>query len=223
MNPDPELLQHLPDVPRWVAARAMLLAGAGEVFRAGGGWVVRSDALAVAVGRPGREALGRALEHSPCAELLTAIEDEAATAAALPGWSHERARICTLAVPEALAPEDRRVRLLAPSNDLSHLPAELRAELARAGEVHALFAGGTAASFAYACWRTERHFDLSVDTVAELRRRGFARSVASALVRAELEGGRRPVWGALASNVASRRLAEGLGFEETDQLTVFSR
>jgi hypothetical protein len=38
-----------------------------------------------------------------------------------------------------------------------------------------------------------------------------------------LEFGKRPVWGALESNTASRTLASRLGFLESNRLAVFSQ
>jgi hypothetical protein len=45
----------------------------------------------------------------------------------------------------------------------------------------------------------------------------------SALIRTEIERGRQPVWGAMASNRASQNLATSLGFELADQVVSLQR
>ena len=74
---------------------------------------------------------------------------------------------------------------------------------------------------AYAHWETEGQFDISVDTVPECRRQGLARVAVSKLIRTQGRCGRRPVWGAMASNIASQRLAERLGFRIVDEVVLF--
>ncbi|MEM7305129.1 MAG: GNAT family N-acetyltransferase [Planctomycetota bacterium] len=224
-----ELLDAVPDEPRWIEARALVLSGDCGVFGGAGGWVLRNEQpggrLVVLVGRPSPAVLDEALSGRPGSEVLTAPEDEEANAAQLPGWSRERAVLHELADPARLAPDDGTVRALTPEDSLAHLPAALREEMEGAlsrHAVHAAFEADVAASFAYACWRTETRFDMSIDTAPWFRRRGLARRAASALIRAEADAGRRPVWGAMASNEASLRLAEALGFRAVDEIACFS-
>jgi L-amino acid N-acyltransferase YncA len=75
-------------------------------------------------------------------------------------------------------------------------------------------------SFAYAPWRSARWFDVSVDTLAEARQLGLARIVATAMIEDERAQGRAPVWGVDEGNLASLRLAQGLGFVKVDELWV---
>lgn len=76
-------------------------------------------------------------------------------------------------------------------------------------------------SFCYAPWKTETLWDVSVDTLEPYRRRGLAAAVFETLRRHLAEQGLTPVWGAMAGNLASRRLAAKLGFEETARRATF--
>ena len=215
-----DLLAAVPDEPRWVEARALLLAGA-PVDAAGAGWVVRSPdgELAVAIG----DAAPAAVAACDAAAVLCAIErEDLARALAGAGRRIERALLHVLPDP-ALLPDDDGAAPLQPGDDLSAVPAPLRAELERAARdraVYAVHVDGAPVSFAYAPWRTARWFDISVDTLREARQLGLATRVAAALIRAERAGGREPVWGAAASNLASLRLAERLGFAPCDALWI---
>jgi hypothetical protein len=220
------LLELVPDLPRWVQARGMLLAGA-PAGPAGAGWVVsdpEASLLAVIGDADPAAVLAQAAAH-PEATLLCAIEDEAlADALAARGWRLEAATLFTLPDPATL-PDDSGAGRLPVDADLSHLPAPLAAELARAlgaGGVHSVQVDGAPVSFAYAAWRTARWFDLSVDTLAGFRQLGLGARVAAARIRAERVDGREPVWGAAAGNLASRRLAERLGFSPSDAIRVAS-
>jgi predicted GNAT family acetyltransferase len=109
----------------------------------------------------------------------------------------------------------RATRLLTARDGLDHLEPALREEVSaarEAGPVMAAFEGTLPVSFCYPHHATERWWDVSIDTVAGHRRRGFAAAAAGALI-AHLRGeGREPVWGALDENPASGATARALGF-----------
>jgi hypothetical protein len=214
----------IPDEPRWVEARALQLAGA-PATPAGRGWLIRSDAddLAVAVGDVDAAAVARLVSRGT---LLCAIERaDVAAALAARGWHVEKAVLHALVDPDGL-PDDDGATPLDPQAALDHLPAALAAELRRALDaghpVHACWVDGAPVSFAYAPWRTERWFDVSVDTAPGARQLGLATRAAAAMIRAERAAGREPVWGAAESNRASLRLAARLGFVPVDALWVIS-
>ena len=223
----------LPDEPRWVEVRGMLLSGMGRLV----GAVVTSPVAfvalhadgdqAVVVGRPERELIQKAAAFAR--ELLAVPENADWVAAALPGWHQEAATISTAATLD-------RVRAVPPGavrqltiEELAGIPdrhAELRDELlveARAGTpVFAAFAGQQPAAFCYAGSVTERWWDISVDTLEPFRRQGYAAQCVAHVVQHMTEQGRMPVWGALESNTASARLATKLGFNPADTIIVFS-
>lgn len=83
------------------------------------------------------------------------------------------------------------------------------------GTVWGAFCAGTPRALAYVPWRTERFADLSVATLEPNRRRGLGGQVVAAAIASILDAGIEPIWGAVASNVASRGLAQKLGFTAT--------
>ena len=85
----------------------------------------------------------------------------------------------------------------------------------------ATFADGNPASFCYVALETERLWDISIDTLADYRGRGYAALCAAYLIEHMLEKGKRPVWCALESNVPSRGLAAKLGFVPVGRIFVF--
>ncbi|HVR69796.1 MAG TPA: GNAT family N-acetyltransferase [Vicinamibacteria bacterium] len=230
--PTPELALRLPDLPRLVETRAMLLSGACEVVgdTARGDYVVRSleNPLAAIVGRPAAAAVREAAARGGPVELLCGEDAVEGTVAALPGWCASPAAVHVLETQSpALARAAADVRLVGAEEPLflSHLPGPLRQELAaarRRSPFAVAFDHDRAVSFAYAPWQTEALFDMSIDTLDGHRRRGLGAATAGLLIQHVLALGKRPVWGALEDNVASLRLAARLGFVPVDRIFVLS-
>jgi len=225
-----DFARQLPDLPRWVETRAILLSGTATVTRDGGGLVVRDarGTLVCVVGAPSAAAIGAALAASPAANLLCAESSAATVAAAVPDRAGEVAIIHRLdrTAPPAVPAGPGEVRDLTPAElrAASDVPAPLAAELARALErtqVVAVVVDGSPVSFCYSAWETETLWDLSIDTLAAHRQRGLARRAATTLIVAQRRRGKEPVWGTLWSNLASRALAARLGFAPCDRLVVF--
>ena len=86
----------------------------------------------------------------------------------------------------------------------------------------AAWSDGRPVSFCYPVWQTETHWDVSIDTLEAYRGRGLAGRAARTLIRHMRQTGRRPVWGALETNMPSRALAARLGFIEAAGLAVFT-
>jgi GNAT superfamily N-acetyltransferase len=231
------LLEHLPDVPRWVEGRGMLLSGRGCVAAHGpspaDAVVVAADAhLAVITGVPSERVLESAAAQLSSVSTLVFPADHAGLAALvrrlLPEWHEEEAVLHGLVdsrLRTARAPRDADVRWLADPAvcRLDHLPSDLVEELLRAAQVSpiaATFEAGLPVAFCYAAWQTETQWDVSIDTAPASRRRGHAAAAASFLIEAFARAGKRPVWGAVASNAASLGLARRLGFTPVDALRV---
>lgn len=103
----------LPDEPRWVDTRGILLCWPATVIESpagpdpavGGGFVVasRAEPVGAVVGRPGREAILEGAQilttaaDEASADVLCQPDDAAAVAEALPGWSSEGATLHRLA------------------------------------------------------------------------------------------------------------------------------
>ena len=111
------------------------------------------------------------------------------------------------------------------ADSLEHLPIGLRHEITHAQDfapVASVIVGGRPVSFCYPVWRTERFWDVSIDTLEEHRGRSLAVQAVSFMIDLMRREGREPVWGALASNRPSLRLGEKLGFKPVDEIVVFS-
>lgn len=231
------LARALPDAPRFVDTRAMLLSGHATV--AGGasetdGFVVRlvhgAQSVVAVVGRPPGEAIRSATtgttEMTP---VLAQAGNANHVAASLPDWRGERMMLHRLdSEPPLPAIEPATsIRLATPDDALDHMPSGLRFEISHAIElapVAIALVDGRAVSFCYPCWITESLWDVSIDTLAEYRGRHLGAHVVRFMVEHMRPSGRRPVWGALESNTASLRLARRLGFVPIDEsIVAFSR
>ncbi len=228
----------LPDAPRFVETRWMLLEGRCELFgleegESGPSFVARDaeEKLVCVVGRPAREAISEAAARNGNAGPLIAMpENVSLVAEALPGREAQPTALHLLGDDERL-PEtpEGRVRLLSGPEELSLLPpglrAELRAELervlVRGTPVAAAFEGDVPVSFCYVASETEGLWDVSIDTLAGHRRRGYATWCASYMIRHMRRLGKEPTWHALESNAASMGLAAKLGFVPVDRSFVF--
>lgn len=222
------LAEALPDVPRWLEVRAMLVLPAADLYVSPEGFVVRlpSAKRAAAVGKPEPHLFDAALERvDPGWRVLVAPEDADHVAPLLAGFSRERALVHVLSgpTPHLQAPDPDVFELGAA--DLDRLPESVAEEIARFDfaetTVLGLRHGSVIASIAYAAWQTQRLYAVAVTTLGPHRKRGFGERVVRALLdrRDEVQ---RPVWSSAESNVASLRLAARLGFRPFDELVVFS-
>jgi GNAT superfamily N-acetyltransferase len=220
------------DEPRWVEIRNLLLSGRARVEVATTAppafTVVRADiAQGGVVGRPPHRAIQ--MMAASAEEILVEPEHAEWVAAALPEWTFEQATLHVLGGNPALPVVPRGAVRAASRHDLTAwpgIPADLRRELLEAEEetrVFAAFADDRPAAFCYAGAVTERLWDVSIDTLEPFRRQGLATLCAAFVIDYMRAAGREPVWGSLASNVASARLATKLGFVPADTIFVFEK
>lgn len=234
-----QLLDVVPDDPVWIEARAVLLDTASRIFGDRSGYVVRSDGsrLAAIGGRASesliREALGdiEDARNDPAALWATVVPEGPTDAVrkALAGWTFDEAHIHREPDRGGVSdhPVSAKVGPVRPA-DLSWLAAssetalaeELLEALARA-EMVATWVDGRPVSFCYAACESETLWDVSINTAAGYRRRGFAAEAVAALAAAQRRRGKRAVWGAHSYNPVSRRLALKLGFEPWGRLCLF--
>lgn len=140
-------------------------------------------------------------------------------AAALQGWRARRVVFYTLRdAPHLPGPPvgAESVSLVDLATLRRHaLPADLLAALSSAANhspIAATWFEGAPVSFCYAGTMTASLWDVAVDTLEAQRGRGRAMRCVTFMVHLMRRSGREPVWGALETNLASRRLAEKLGF-----------
>jgi GNAT superfamily N-acetyltransferase len=228
------LLSIVPDQPKWVELRGMLLSGRCEVDGLEDAerqsFVARhaETDLVFVYGCPARDVIRQVVARQSSSEAVLCLPgDRGHVAEALPEWRSELATIYRLADGERL-PEIPvgAVRLLTPAEveAMDHAPVELREELveaARYSPVAATCVELLPVSFCYAGSRTESLWDISIDTLAGHRNRGYAALCVAFLIEHFRHQGLAPVWGAVESNVASMKLAAKLGFTPVDQLVVF--
>jgi GNAT superfamily N-acetyltransferase len=235
-----------------LSGRAEVFASAGARGGAEGAIVVvRDSALASIAGRPSGDAIASVIGSlSGDVNVLAQMEDADYVARALNRWRRRTAIIHVLPCPmpwEQDADPQARVFTRQNAPRFSHVPETLRRELLDAlkgrtvsrfvpGElpasgrfvggitvpIAAVWADGRPVSFCYPVWQTEAHWDVSIDTLAPYRRRGFGARAARTLIRHMRGIGRAPVWGALESNSGSRALAARLGFLEAAGIAVFT-
>ncbi|WP_317109616.1 GNAT family N-acetyltransferase [Chroococcidiopsis sp. SAG 2025] len=221
----------LPDTPRWVETRSLLLSGEGEIFGVDEttgklNFIVCSPTqkLICVVGYPNQKAVEKAVttvgEEST---IIAAPESSNYITQVLPNWRSQLAWLHTL--PDSCKlPEvpPGKVRLLSADEigNLKHLPPELQTELAIASDaspIAATIADGVPVSFCYAA-QTETLWDISIGTLAEYRNRGYAALCVAYMVKYMHQKGKQPIWGAEESNLPSMKLAAKLGFIPVDRL-----
>ena len=231
-----DLAAALPDLPRWVETRGLLLSGRCKVFgfsEGGADYAVRStdSPMVCIVGRPDADAIKAASRNLPShAEMVVQRDSADQVSQLLKGWRPRPATIHSLSGRPLKAPsrETAGIRLLTVRDNptLVDLPIELNRELLRAirySVAAAVFVDGMPLSFCYAGEQTETLWDVSIDTIERQRRRGLAAACVTFLVKHMRGLGKEPVWGSRDDNEASMNLAAKLGFKPLDRLMVFSR
>ena len=206
------------DSPCTLEFRAVALEPDSTIVRSGGGLLLvdHKRTLAGAIGSVvARDVDGFFRITGKPRELLA---DRAAFEALKDRWSFTRAKIAQLdgdwkGSDSKLS--ELEIRPLRADDSLDHLSHDLLEELERERSEHAILAAferGIAVSFAYSASMTETYADISIDTLAEFRRRGIARAVVCRLIDEVVRLGKVPVWGATEDNTASLALAASLGF-----------
>jgi GNAT superfamily N-acetyltransferase len=229
-----DVLATLPDLPRWVEARGLLMSRHGFV-------VDTPDGCRMVCSRAHHVVVPTTIELSPELEAVAMREVPGATVLVqdvmlpaaryhLPDWQAEAVMLYTLHEERARAwrlPQWPTAPVTADQiSAVEDLPATLRDELLAAADHTPVWAAkheGRPAAFAYAAQTTERWFDVSVDTLEPFRSQGLGRAAAMALIVDRMLRGLLPVWGAVKSNEPSHRLARRLGFEAVDLLWLLTR
>lgn len=228
----------LPDTPRFLETRGMLLEGCEllgvEEGDAGPSFVARGlypeGELVSVMGHPAAGAVVEAVSRNWGSGAIIAMPENAALVTrTLPDWEM-RPTILHLLGEDGLTPTPEDEARLLSSQDEPFvlppaLPVDLRVELEdairRGTPLAASFVEGVPVSFCYVASETERLWDVAIDTIEGHRRRGHAACCAAFMVRHMRETtSKEPVWGALETNAASMGLAASLGFVPVDRYFV---
>lgn len=218
------LLAALPDVPRWLFVRSLLLSGVARVRLgvAADAALVIDPATAVLVGRPDPELLRDTLDGSPPGLALLVERDAlVAVRAALPRWNARPFLVHALPRPylpgAAAAPGVIVSDPLDPAV-LAGLPDDVRADAADAPVAAVRVVDGVPVAVCAVSDRTETLWDVGIDTVENSRRKGHATAVFHALATAMAAQGRQPVWVAYEDYPPSLALAARLGFRPVTRM-----
>lgn len=225
-----DLARSLPDIPRWVETRSMLMSGdcelVGPIESAPPAFIVRRlrTGLMAVVGLPSPGSISSAADG--CETILAPPETTEHVLRALDGWTAAKALLHLPGESPFPLPDPRMDIRMIGAAELERgreIPPELREELLDAcsvSPVAAVFSGSEPVSFCYPTAITETLWDVSIDTLRQYRNRGYARAAVLSMIEFMRISGRRPVWGAEVSNLASIGLARKLGFVVVDELNV---
>jgi len=162
-------------------------------------------------------------------EILATSKNSKHVAEALPDWAVSLAKLHVLGgQPRLPAISANVVRLLtlAEIEAMKNLPLDLKEELTTAcrySPVAATIVEGAPVSFCYAGSQTESLWDISIDTLAGYRNKGYAAACVAYMIELMNQQKKQPVWGAYETNEASLRLAAKLGFVAVDTIMVLQR
>jgi len=212
------LLVTLPDVPRWLYARSLLLSGLARVRLgvAATAALVVDPETAVLVGRPDSELLRGTLDASPPGLTLLVQENAlVAVRAALPRWSARPFVLHTLPQPYLPGTGSAPGVIVSDPLDpavLARLPDDVRADAVDAPAAAVRVVDGVPVAVCAVADLTETLWDVGIDTVEGSRRQGHATAAFLALAAAMATQGRQPVWAAYEDYAPSLALAARLGF-----------
>jgi len=219
-------LKTLLDTPQFVETRDLLLWKGSSIIdsQSGDGFVVwsKDDEFGAIVGNVHADAIIKVV--SICPELLAFAENIDEVKKLLTGFKIEQASIFTAANS---IPEPKHICKIIDIDDIAqmnHLSDDLKEELLDLEDdtptIVATFDDDLAVAFAYVASESETLWDISIDTIENHRRKGFAASAVYSLMAIMQSKNKTAVWGALHSNIASLNLAKKLGFVEVDTLWV---
>ena len=222
----------LPDLPRWVEVRDLLLSEDCEIFdlqeKGELSFILResSGKMVFVIGQPSIIGLQTALQNVEEGCMVVAPQEQVIwLTPALSGWTRTRIIIYTLSNLQRLPIASANQVDFLNNDTLNRLPisSDLMDEL-KDGAEHSMIAATWVdqqpVSFCYAASETETWWDIAIDTLPEHRRKGYAAMCVSNMIRYMHPKGKQPIWQAVENNLPSRRLAQKLGFEPIDELAL---
>ena len=222
----------LPDLPRWVEVRDLMLSGDCEIFdlheQGELSFIVRENngKMVFVIGQPSIHGLQTVIRDLGKGGMVIAPQEQAVwLTSALQGWKRARIILHTLPNHQHLPGVNDMADFL-DADTLHQLPidSELLDELkngAQHSKIAATWVDQQPVSFCYVASETEAWWDIAVDTLPEHRRNGYAALCVAHMIRYMYPMEKQPVWQAIADNPPSWRLAQKLGFEPIDELALF--
>lgn len=220
----------LPDMPRWLETRSLLLSGNASVRVSDdghGGVVLDTTFPSGAVfGRADCEFLREVLVEVPeDFELVVQMDTLQAAQEALPSWTVAQAVVHSLVRPYPSGERaEAGVVVSAPPEQrwLEGLPEDVRLYARLAEAIAVQIVGGAVVAVCAAGDVTETLWDVGIDTLEGHRRRGHAAACFHALAAWMAGRGRQPVWSAYEDYPPSLTLAAKLGCQPVDRIAVLS-
>lgn len=83
--------------------------------------------------------------------------------------------------------------------------------------------GNNAASWAFTAAVSSKEIDIGIETAGEYQHLGLASAVAQKMIEYCFEQHKKPVWACRADNIASKKLAEKLGFVKISECWIIKR
>lgn len=222
------LLDSTPDVPLWSATRYLLKDG-GRIVSDDSGAVVANrdgDFLAV-IGAPHPETITDALTHATDdAEILVQCDfaNRFREATGLPGKHANLYTLPTVAPAQGIDLQADVRFLDAPPADLpdADLVEELTEVFEQGVAISAVHVDGQPVAFCYSVCESEAYWEVSIDTLAEHRRKGHAIQTFLHHYHAMKKRKLQPIWGAFDDNLPSVNLAHRLGFKPAHEIWEFT-
>jgi GNAT superfamily N-acetyltransferase len=229
-----KILQLLPDIPKWIYARWMILSGQARIygdeeFETSSSIIQHpTNGLTCVIGQPDTDLLYKAITAADLdVQVMSFSDNDRFIGQQLPQWSRSPAYLHILdhEIPQADT-AGCEIKFLGHNDifDENHIPGELRREFLDAlhhSPIAALFIAELPVSFCYAAAETESLWDISVDTLDGYRNRGYGFQTVSFMIKHMDRKGKQPVWGAEESNYASLRLAQKLGFKPVEKIYLY--
>ncbi len=231
-----QILKQIPDIPKWIYVRWMILSGQGRIYRDDdsdlSSLIVQhpTNLLTCVLGKPEPQLIYETISAEDDHIRVIAFEENVDyVKRVLAGWEQSIAYLHMLSNEYKCEPvTDHSIRFLEKDElaQSTRIPVGLQSELNEAmlrTPVAAYFVNAQPVTFCYAAAETESWWDVSVDTLEEYRGKGYAGYTVKYLIEYMRSKGKNPVYGAEETNEASTKLARKLGFKPVDKLYLFNR
>jgi len=224
----------LPDIPQWVEPNDSLVNGRAEVFL-----FDRHDLEHIAlldveqtlyvVGRLSKDDIEKLGELLPrCTSMILEADQDEGVLSFLGAQAMKKILVFTRPLGLKVSSDQYPNAMLVDGERLGNakLDSPFREELIDALEhspISAPFSESGPVAFCYAASQSQRFWDVSVDTLGEHRRKGFAKQCALHMMSLMESQGKQVVWQSFEDNPPSWKLARSLGLVETSQLWFWER